>query len=164
MSTRAQIGFYRQGEINLNNWEVLLYRHSDGYPDGVLPDVIPFLQWWNKRRAISDIEYCSARLLQYLCNKIDEQSDVKPKGLTGTVGYGICKDFHGDIEYYYAIFPDRLEVYWVPITAPEITTKWKKIAIVKLNLTSLPDLRSTRFETYQTSIPEPPDMTVWGEQ
>ncbi len=152
MSTRAQIGFYRQGETNLNNWEVLLYRHSDGYPGyptgeeyGVLPDIVPFLRWWSRTRGISDIEYCSARLLQYLCNKIDEESNKKaPKGLTGTVGYGICKDFHGDIEYYYAIFPDRLEAYQIPTTAPEITTEWKKITTVRLNPPSLPDLRSTR--------------------
>ncbi len=146
MSTRAQIGFYRQEETNLNNWEVLLYQHSDGYPDGVLPDVIPFLRWWSRARGISDIEYCSARLLQYLCNKIDEENNKKsPKGRMGTVGYGICKDFHGDIEYYYAIFPDRLEAYQIPITAPEITTEWEKITTIRLNPPSLSDLGSTRL-------------------
>ena len=24
---------------------------------------------------------------------------------------GICKELHGDIEYYYAVYPDRIDIY-----------------------------------------------------
>ena len=126
MSTRAQIGFYESEEKDLSKWEALIYRHSDGYPDtstGVLAEILPFLQWWSEGRGLDDSEYCSARLLQYLCNKYDERGDefevrlnpdvvvTEKRKFTGILGHGICNGFYGDIEYFYAIYPDRLEVY-----------------------------------------------------
>ena len=146
MSTRCQIGFYEKDEKDLSKWEVLLYRHSDGYPGeedgskyGVLADIVPFLKWWSSNRGIADLEYCSARLLQYLCNKYDEEmseSEIKNQNVvvserirfTGILGHGICKAFHGDIEYFYAIYPDRLEVYKVPYDE----NSWKKIKTIRL--------------------------------
>lgn len=132
MSTRSQIAFYESPEAKLEEPEALLYRHSDGYPSGVLPDIMPFLEWWAQGRGISDIEYCSARLLQWLTNQYDKGSmdfnrDWIKKGLdtsgrlkqelaeaekfTGTLGHGICKQFHGDIEYLYAIQPQGVVVF-----------------------------------------------------
>lgn len=123
MSTRSQIGFYESENTNLTKPDVLLYRHWDGYPEGVLPDILPFLAWFDKARGLDDIEYAGARLLQYLCNQADkstlESAKKYPniigkeisKGFTGTLGHGICKGFHVDIEYYYAIYQDRVEVY-----------------------------------------------------
>jgi len=148
MSTRCQIGFYETGEEDLTKWEALIYRHSDGYPGtvngkeyGVLPDIIPFLRWWNNGRGIADLEYCSARLLQYLCNKydkvideLDEQRNIdvvvtEKSKFTGTLGHGICTGFHGDIEYFYAIHPDKLEVYKARSNS---CADWKLIKTVKL--------------------------------
>lgn len=114
MSTRCQIAFYESEPKDLNNFEALIYRHSDGYPEGVMPDIEPFLKWWSKGRGLDDIEYVSARLLQYLCNRYDMHGyeyDKKDKDFTGTLGHGICKDFHQDIEYLYVIYPNQLEVY-----------------------------------------------------
>ena len=146
MSTRCQIGFYKQDETDLLNFESLIYRHSDGYPGnesgsryGVLADIVPFLLWWNKVRGISDLEYCAARLLQYLCDKQDGKGEEieRPHDnrLTGILGHGICKGFHSDIEYFYAIFPDRLEVYntttaWLGNLDSK---KWEKIRIIRLD-------------------------------
>ena len=134
MSTRSQIGFYskewadKNGKITkpeLDKPDVLIYRHWDGYPAGVLPDIIPFLVWFSKSRGLHDTEYAGARLLQYLCNQADEfvakekASDPDNqmfdreynKKFTGTLGHGICNDFHLDIEYYYAIDEDKIEVF-----------------------------------------------------
>jgi len=148
MSTRCQIGFYEKDEQDLSKWEALLYRHSDGYPGkedgseyGVLADIVPFLKWWNNNRGIADLEYCSARLLQHLCNQYDKEmseSEIKHQNavvserlrFTGILGHGICKIFHGDIEYFYAIYPDRLEVYKVPYD--ENWQSWKKIRTIRL--------------------------------
>lgn len=113
MSTRSQIGFYKERNSKLKSWEALIYRHSDGYPEGVLPDIIPFLRWWKGSRGISDLEYCSARLLQYLCNQYDG-TDIVNKDYTGTLGHGICNQFHGDIEYFYFVYPNGVKVYDVP--------------------------------------------------
>jgi len=100
MSTRCQIGFYEDGEKNLQNFEALIYRHCDGYPDsehGVIATVVPILKGFDKERGLDDIEYASAWLVKEL------KTDV--------LNIGICKFFHVDIEYFYAVYPDRLDVY-----------------------------------------------------
>jgi len=74
MSTRCQIAFYDRrprGEKSImEKWEALVYRHSDGYPEGVMPELVPFLRRWMKVRGW-DLEYCAARLLQDMCNRYD---------------------------------------------------------------------------------------------
>ena len=97
MSTRCQIGFYEPKEKDLNNFEALIYRHCDGYPDRVLPDIMPILKDFQDNRGLTDIEYASAWLVAKL--------------KTDYLNIGICKGFHGDIEYFYAIYPDEVKVY-----------------------------------------------------
>lgn len=140
MSTRCQIGIYENKEKEHKDFEVLLYRHSDGYPEGVLPDIIPFLKRWKKQRGISDTEYIGARLLQHLCNEYDGLSKTTLKqlkskdGFTGVLGHGICKDFHWDIAYFYKIYPNAVEVYKVKFFLPEDNkeAEFKKIKTIKL--------------------------------
>lgn len=141
MSTRCQIAVYDDGKA-LEDYEALLYRHSDGYPSGVLPDIMPFLSWWSKGRGIVDTEYVAARLLQYLCNRHDEQTKEAAKvyehvkheyhvDFTGTLGHGICKVFHWDIKYFYAITPQGVGVYEVNIKGNRvIPSKFKKIGSI----------------------------------
>lgn len=122
MPTRAHIAFYDQQDQPLDRPSILLYRHSDGYPSAVLPDIVPFLQWFGTRRGLADSEYAAARLLQYLCNQYDQHSAAftasrgklpENTPFTGTLGYGICPDnrLHGDIEYLYAVMPGQLVVH-----------------------------------------------------
>lgn len=151
MSTRSQIGIYAEQKAKPKEFEALLYRHSDGYPSGVLPDIMPFLAWWAKGRGMNDTEYVSARLLQYLCNQYDGdtmrfKSEYVDKGttsdrvkeeykkemedtkrFTGELGHGICKQFHWDIEYFYAVKPEGVEVYEVVDAEAE---KFKKLALI----------------------------------
>jgi len=132
MSTRCQIAIYESGEKHMDEWDVLLYRHSDGYPGdeigpGVLSDIVPFLRWWKDNRGLGDTEYTGARLLQYLCNQYDNQGksyewnkdwdSEHPMGV-GELGHGICKAIHGDIAYFYRIYPDAVEVYKVRGSLP----------------------------------------------
>ena len=143
MSTRCQIGFYRKDEKDLNKWEALIYRHSDGYPEGVLPELLPFLKWFDKARGMSDTEYVSARCLQYLCNSYDGMTwemaekfthvkDQISKDFTGVLGYGICNGFHGDIEYFYAVYPKKVVVYSCGWDAkPE---KWNMVKVIDFAL------------------------------
>jgi hypothetical protein len=137
MSTRCHIGFYQDPEeTDLKQFEALIYRHSDGYPGtvdgseyGVLADIVPYLKWFDKERGLSDTEYAAARLLQFLCNEYDQATPTKEIP-TGTLGHGICRDFHGDHKYYYAVYSNRLEVYDCDFDAPP--EKWKKIETVNL--------------------------------
>jgi hypothetical protein len=122
MSTRSQIGFYENKNDKIEDFQALIYRHSDGYMGtvngkkyGVLCEIVPFLKWFNKTRGY-DFEYCSARLLQYLCNLHDNMSkDFKYNGIsdkfTGILGYGICNQFHFDIEFFYKVYPYGLDVF-----------------------------------------------------
>ena len=119
MTTRCQIGFYRRGEKDLKNWEALIYRHSDGYPDrdsGVLADIVPILNDFNQFRGLSDTEYAAAWLVAKL--------------KTDYLNIGICKNFHGDIDYFYAVYPDEMVIYETPWDGnPEA---WREIQRVPL--------------------------------
>lgn len=99
MATRCHIGFYEEGEKDLKNFEALVYRHWDGYPDSVMPDIMPILGDFDKNRGMYDLEYASA----WLVAKLKEDY----------LNIGISKDFHGDIEYVYKVMPSRCEIYKV---------------------------------------------------
>jgi hypothetical protein len=137
MSTRCQIGFYEQSNDNFLKPDCLLYRHSDGYAGtvdgkeyGVLPDLVPFLKLFHKRRGLEDTEYAASWTLHHLIDlhitrhkeyaehysktpigNID--SEFLPNDGRNCIGYGISNGFHGDIEYYYAIQGNVLKVYKV---------------------------------------------------
>lgn len=88
MSTRCQIEF-RNADVRRT-----VYRHSDGYPSAVIPDLLAFLQWSNRR---GDVEYEAANFLFWSKRKLDEEDQQ--------LGFGICAndELHGDIEYYYVV-------------------------------------------------------------
>ena len=129
MSTRCQIAFYKEDGQNIYSPDALIYRHSDGYPGaingkkiGVLPDIIPMLRDYRERRG-DGIEYCSAQLLHHLMGlyddavaKYEEPEPGKPRYMArGYMGHGICgdKQFHRDIEYLYAVYPEAVIVFEV---------------------------------------------------
>lgn len=88
MSTRCQIEF-RRGSIRRT-----IYRHSDGYPSAVIPDLLDFLRWSTRG---GDIEYESANFLFWSKRALDARQQQ--------LGFGICAndELHGDIEYYYVV-------------------------------------------------------------
>lgn len=106
MSTRCQIGFYDMGifgnqDKNLKNWDVLIYRHSDGYPVNVVNELMPILQDFDKKRGLSDTEYAGA----WLC----------AKWKTDYLNIGVSKNFHYNIEYFYAVTLQHLQVYHIQV-------------------------------------------------
>jgi hypothetical protein len=133
MSTRCQIGVYETAEQKLSEPTALLYRHSDGYPGeldgsahGVLADVVPFVKHFGVGRGY-DPEYLAARLMQHLCNEYDK---AVGSGSAGFLGYGICRAFHGDINYFYAIRPGSLTVYKTPFDSEP--SEWKAYRVIEL--------------------------------
>jgi len=123
MSTRCQVGFYPNDEEDLTKWEALIYRHMDGYPGsqhGVIAELMPILQNFDKNRGLSDIEYAAAWLVR--CWKENE------------LNIGICRVFHGDIEYFYAVYKDHVDVYSCGFgSSPE---NWKHLITVDMEATS----------------------------
>jgi len=127
MSTRCQIEFVcnSKSEGKKRVESILIYRHSDGYPEGVIPDLKKFLKWLGGR--IEDIEYASASFIYWSKRRFEELyynydfkmvgdkfkqignkkkwSDPQDFNSTLLIGFGICeKDcFHGDIEYFYQV-------------------------------------------------------------
>ena len=100
MSTRCQIAFYTGHDKDLPQFDALIYRHWDGYPSGVLPDLLPVLRDFHQHRGLGDVEYASAWLVSRWKNYY--------------LNIGISKWFHGDIEWLYAVYPDgKVDVYKV---------------------------------------------------
>jgi len=144
MSTRCQIGIYEDKDAKLENWEVLLYKHSDGYPGkedgskhGILPDIIPFLKRFDGKRGIGDVEYCGARLMHHLieqhiekAKEMAEKFDHVPRNGKDFMGYGICKQLSEDISYFYKIYPSGIDVYEVSFDTPP--REWIRIKRILL--------------------------------
>jgi hypothetical protein len=110
MSTRCQIAFYEKESQKLKKPTALIYRHSDGYPEGVKPELDEFLPKFLKQRGNNDIEYLSAQFLASMIKNMHDWSDTLDEDSKNTwsfIGYGICGDrkFHGDIEFLYALKP-----------------------------------------------------------
>ena len=122
MSTRCQIGFYRAG-AKLDRYEALIYKHHDGYPEGVLPLLTKFCKEFQAARGLDDVEYAAA---QYLYELI---LDVQGPGPRDYPFFGISNAFHGDTLFYYAVYPDRIEVYEIPMAGVE---NYHKIQTIKL--------------------------------
>ena len=122
MSVKCHIAFYEPEEKDLNNFEALIYKHHDGEPENTLPLIEPILKDFDKNKGLDDIGYASAWLVAKLKHDY--------------LNIGISKSFHGDIEYIYAVYPDRIEAYEVDIgkfSTKDIVPALKKIKIVKLN-------------------------------
>lgn len=119
MSTRCQIQF-----IYNNKEKVLTYRHSDGYLNGVVPDLVEFLKWhaprndqfdylvpnyfyWNKRW--SEKHY-DTYYKQGSYESIPHDKPPIERVMGGNehvlLGYGLDADnlLHGDIEYFYKVY------------------------------------------------------------
>jgi hypothetical protein len=122
MSTRCQIGIYETADKKTNEYDVLLYKHTDGYPEGVIPILEPIVKRFAKDRGISDTEYAAAWILyefmeEHVKYNIEASKEYKHKPSDGKdfLSHGICgnKQLHGDIEYFYAVYPDRIEAHKV---------------------------------------------------
>lgn len=121
MSTRSQIGIYGNINSNLKGWNVLLYKHSDGYPENLEPLLMNYLKDPQTQRNLNDPEYLGAWLNHYMINEYIMEAKEYYEGRDEpilNIGHGICDQLHGDIEYYYAVYPDRLEIYEVPFIEP----------------------------------------------
>ena len=142
MSTRCQIGFYSTTNAPLKKFDALLYKHSDGYPgesnepdSGMIPLLMPFLIEFNENRGLEDSDYAAAWCMHYLIDKIVERYKNRQdlaKSNWAYIGYSICKNLHGDIEYYYAVYPDRLDVFEINRPNPKkFDFTWKDMQIIR---------------------------------
>jgi hypothetical protein len=93
MSTRAQ--------IQVDGSKVLVYKHSDGYPDGehgVLAWLTPFVESFMQRRGFNP-DYMTARIV--VAGIASDGAEADP-----TLGWGVDTEIHGDIAYLYTVKRD----------------------------------------------------------
>ncbi len=104
MSTRCQVIIKDQYS------EVWFYRHSDGYPDGVMPSLEKFLGWVKEGRIRDNAEQSSGWLVilghqEYAEYGTGAEPTLGGGGMGWKVGaYEPCAPVkHGDIEYLYTV-------------------------------------------------------------
>lgn len=142
MSTRAHIGFFEKEptEAERTKPEVLIYKHSDGYPEGTLPQLTEFCKLFNEHRGLRDNEYATARCVQFMTNYDDkemaewhkEQGRKENNPTWSFLGYGVGTGFHGDIEYYYVVTPEEIKVYAVGYNYDEEDEEKRYLPILTL--------------------------------
>jgi len=163
MSTRCQIEFMNistkieeEGPEKGNLVKVIkrrtIYKHSDGYPEGVIPNLKEFLEW-NKERNF-DIEYQAANFIYWSKKKMEKQINKDLAIAWGTTkvpkikkrmllsGHGICNndEFHPDIFYYYEVISDSeskeiiIKSYSVDYPVPEKKENFKLISTEKVKI------------------------------
>lgn len=81
MATRSQIAFYSDDTRSVEDFETVLYKHNDGYPEDIVSSLLTCLR------------------------------KKKVENIVSKLGYRITEGLHGDIEFFYAVRSEILEVY-----------------------------------------------------
>jgi poly-D-alanine transfer protein DltD len=122
MSTRCQIKV--EGE------KVLFYKHSDGYPDGVLPTLEDIVAKFKAARGFFDGAYLLARIGQRFMNDsqahhtairkawVAQGMKVSTQDDFDVTGYGYDTVIHSDIKYLYTVKKD-----WTITVSPTVEEK-----------------------------------------
>ena len=163
MSTRCQIEFMNistkeekegpgKGKLVRVIKRRTVYRHSDGYPESVIPDLKEFLKW-NEGRNF-DLEYQAANFIYWSKKEMEKQieRDLEMAGGISNIpemkrrmiltGHGICNndEFHPDIFYYYEVISDSeskeitIKCYQPEHPIPEKKEDFKLISSEKVKI------------------------------
>lgn len=119
MLTRCNIYFVEGSEILAN-----VYKHCDGYPDSVMPDLGNFFDEVEKQTQdtrFNDAEYLAAKYLVWKA-KCYTDSYQNQANYLAFLGLGVCDQDHGDIEYIYTVDCSKLD----PVTKHP-TVSYKKV-------------------------------------
>lgn len=137
MSTRSQIRFIEEYEGDIGTVRSQVYRHSDGYPKGILPDLMELKELLEDTMTLRDGSYTASNFI-FLCKLrgmrfyLDRDEDAyggnlspeSPMELTKAetfkevdqphflLGYGVEdpeQGIHGDEEWLYVVEIDRVE-------------------------------------------------------
>lgn len=105
MSTRSQIK-YKDSASN-----IYIYKHSDGYPEGVLPVLVPFVQEFFKHRGDDEAYFLAQCVRRFAIEDAKRDavfasqfpSDARFAKTFEFLGWGLDCEEHGDIEYLYEV-------------------------------------------------------------
>ena len=122
MSTRAQVIIKDEfGD------ELRFYRHSDGYPEGIMPSLEKFLSWVKEGKIRDNVEQSAGWLIligaeEYreryddtLKESVTQPEDDRVSGwMCGAFEPCACRSLHGDIEHLYEIDLNEKSIREVP--------------------------------------------------
>lgn len=95
MSTRAQICIKRDTEGFKDTGGIYIYKHYDGYPEGVMPTLAPMVKEFIENRG-DDAAYLLAQIVR-------EFAYSNPRSSQPHTGWGLDTVKHGDTEYLYEV-------------------------------------------------------------
>ena len=106
MSTRANI------IIKDNSDKLFFYRHSDGYPEGTMPQLEKFMSWVKEGKIRDNVGQAAGWLI--MLGNAEYESGVEP-GSDGVSGWKVgafepTTGIHGDVEYIYTIDLESKEI------------------------------------------------------
>lgn len=111
MSTRAIVHFMQFGEA-----EARIYRHSDGYPEGLGQDLVAFLQELKdnvRDNRFNDAGYLAAKWVVRDATMNRQYANGEPHDLN-FLGVGVVSADPGDIEYRYEVMCDDYDANGLP--------------------------------------------------
>lgn len=95
MTTRAHIEVRECGD------SLLFYKHEDGYPEGVMPMLMWFVERIRSGKIRSDIEQASGWLIVYGANELNKDRSPSDYWKAGFIEP--ATSVHPDIEFYYIV-------------------------------------------------------------
>lgn len=121
MSTRSTTHFGREGETS-----AIVYRHSDGYPEGAGTDIYRFLQEVKDNvgdTRFSDPSYLAAKYVVWLAKEFAKtfvqqpngKYDYEPSHYLDFLSVGVVMEDPGDIEYRYRVHCDKQDDGGLPV-------------------------------------------------
>jgi len=111
MSTRACVHFMQNGEA-----EAKIYRHSDGYPEGLGQDLLGFLQELKTNvtdNRFTDAGYLAAKWVVRDAMENRQYANGEPHNLN-FLGVGIVAEDPTDIEYHYEVLCNDFDANGLP--------------------------------------------------
>jgi len=108
MSTRAQICIKRDTTEFQQTGGIYIYKHSDGYPRGVMPTLTSLVKFFHADRG-NDPEYLLAQIVRAFT--IADLAEDREYATTRMTGWGLDCTEHGDIQYLYEIDSRTGKIY-----------------------------------------------------
>jgi hypothetical protein len=99
--TRCTINFCEN-----NNVYAKIYRHSDGYPESILPDLKEFFETVKKEtddHRFHHAEYLAAKFVVWQARQFS-----RPSGSLDFISVGVCMEDPGDIAHTYFVNCDKI--------------------------------------------------------
>jgi len=104
MSTRACVHFCQDEKSEA---DAIIYKHSDGYPDGLGKDLKNFLKEVQKNvedNRFNDAEYLAAKFVVWQAKQLSGDNHY-----LDFLSLGIAQKDHSDIEYRYKVICNRIK-------------------------------------------------------